>query len=186
MTDPQNSPPKGYGNIYTPHAGSMVIQVQREGGLANRTITLSSRQVRLLKYGWRTLAGMLLVGIASWIFFAVQAARVPFLTRRLSQMQTDLKRVDTLRTQLEEMERHFNQVQRMLSAPSATSNGSGRASGDFARAEPPAATVSAAVNPPTTRRNRRRAASAVDSASRDSVKAVAPAPPSPDSTGGHE
>ena len=46
MTDP-NTKHKGYGNIYTPHAGSMIIQVQREGGLANRTIVLSPRRVRL-------------------------------------------------------------------------------------------------------------------------------------------
>ena len=39
----------GYGNIYTPHAGSMIIQVQRETGLANRTIVISERQVALLR-----------------------------------------------------------------------------------------------------------------------------------------
>ena len=40
---------QGYGNIYTPHAGSMIIQVQREHGLANRQIVLTERQVKLLK-----------------------------------------------------------------------------------------------------------------------------------------
>ena len=39
----------GYGNIYTPHAGSMIIQVQRETGLANRTIVISERQVALVR-----------------------------------------------------------------------------------------------------------------------------------------
>ena len=42
---------RGYGNIYTPHAGAMIIHVQRESGLANRMIILSPRQVRLLRIG---------------------------------------------------------------------------------------------------------------------------------------
>ncbi len=49
MTGP-NEHKQGYGNIYTPHAGSMVIQVQREGGLANRTIVLNQRTVRMLRF----------------------------------------------------------------------------------------------------------------------------------------
>ena len=37
---PNQAPALSYGNIYTPHAGSMIIQVQRESGLQSRTIVL--------------------------------------------------------------------------------------------------------------------------------------------------
>jgi hypothetical protein len=172
MTDPQSSVPRGYGNIYTPHAGSMVIQVQREGGLANRTITLSPGQVRLLKHGWRLGAAVLALGIITWVFLAIQAVRVPILTRRLTQMQTDLKRVDTLKAQLAEMERHFLQVQRMLSAPAGTST---------------ARPVAVATSEPSTprRRSSRRAAAAVASdstgagAKPDSARTTPTAPATP-------
>ena len=50
MTDPNGGHKQGYGNIYTPHAGSMIIQVQREGGLANRTIVLSPTRVRMMRF----------------------------------------------------------------------------------------------------------------------------------------
>jgi hypothetical protein len=150
----------------------MVIQVQREGGLANRTITLSPRQVRLLKHGWRVGASVLALVIITWVFLAVQAARVPILTRRLAQMQTDLKRVDTLKAQLAEMERHFLQVQRMLSAPSGAS------------AARPVEVATSETSAPRRRSSRRAAAAAAaDSASArtkvDSARATPTAPATP-------
>ena len=72
---------RGYGNIYTPHAGSMVIQVQREGGLQSRTIVLSPRQVQLLRF-FLSRSGRVLgviVAVAA-IGLAVEASRVPVLT----------------------------------------------------------------------------------------------------------
>lgn len=107
---------RGYGNIYTPHAGSMVIHVHRESGLANRTIVLTQRQVQMLRRGL-TVGGVLLaIGALSWFFLAAQAARVPLLTKRVATLQRDVERVDTLQTALVELERRFSQVQRMLGA----------------------------------------------------------------------
>ena len=107
---------RGYGNIYTPHAGSMVIQVHRESGLANRTIILSQRQVRLLRRSLKAGAVLLGIILVSWLFLAAQAARVPILTKRVATLQRDVKRVDTLQTALVELEKRFHQVQRMLGA----------------------------------------------------------------------
>jgi murein DD-endopeptidase MepM/ murein hydrolase activator NlpD len=107
---------RGYGNIYTPHAGSMVIQVHRESGLANRTIILSQRQVRLLRRGLKAGAVLLAIILGSWLFLAAQAARVPVLTKRVATLQRDINRVDTLQTALVELEKRFHQVQRMLGA----------------------------------------------------------------------
>jgi murein DD-endopeptidase MepM/ murein hydrolase activator NlpD len=115
MTEP-TSRSQGYGNIYTPHAGSMIIQVQRESGLANRTIILTQRQVRLLRIGLSFGAVLLAVGTASWVYLASQAARVPFLTSRVASLTKDVKQVDTLQLRLAEMERRFLQVQQMMSS----------------------------------------------------------------------
>jgi hypothetical protein len=114
------SSPRGYGNIYTPHAGSMVIQVQREGGLQSRTIVLSPRQVRLLRFfmsrGGRILAGVTAIVVLT---LSVEAARVPMLTRRLATFEHTATRLDTLERSLTELQKRYDQVQRMLGAAPA-------------------------------------------------------------------
>jgi murein DD-endopeptidase MepM/ murein hydrolase activator NlpD len=119
MTE-RNKEPKGYGNIYTPHAGSMVIQVQREGGLANRTIVLNQRTVRILRFVL-SRSGMAIgaVLLVLFLFFAIQAARVPVLTHRLATMETDAKRLDTLQVALAQLQKRYEQVQTMLGAAPA-------------------------------------------------------------------
>lgn len=118
MTGSQPEGPKrGYGNIYTPNAGSMIIHVQRESGLANRTIILTMRQVRLLKIGLYTAGIVIAIGAVSWFFLASQAARVPVLTKRVTHLQTEVQRLDTLQAALDELDGRFHQVQRMLGVP---------------------------------------------------------------------
>lgn len=115
-----NKEPKGYGNIYTPHAGSMVIQVQREGGLANRTIVLNQRTVRILRFVLsRTGMAIGAVLLTLFLFFAIQAARVPVLTHRLATMESDAKRLDTLQVALAQLQKRYEQVQTMLGAAPA-------------------------------------------------------------------
>jgi murein DD-endopeptidase MepM/ murein hydrolase activator NlpD len=94
----------------------MIIHVQRESGLANRTIVLSQRQVKLLRRGAYVLGTVLTIVLLSWFYLAAQAARVPFLTRRLQHLQHDVRRLDTLQAALTELEGRFQQVQRMLGA----------------------------------------------------------------------
>jgi hypothetical protein len=114
------SSPRGYGNIYTPHAGSMVIQVQREGGLQSRTIVLTRRQVRLLRFflsrGGRILGAVMAVVAVGFI---VEAARVPALERRLAGFEHTATRLDTLERSLGELQKRYDQVQRMLGAAPA-------------------------------------------------------------------
>ncbi|MFN2399597.1 MAG: M23 family metallopeptidase [Gemmatimonadaceae bacterium] len=118
---------RGYGNIYTPHAGAMIIQVQRESGLANRTIILTQRQVRWLKRALYTTGVLLAVGTASWLVLAAQASRVPILQRKVATLQRDVKRVDTLQLALVELDRRFQQVQTMLGASGAAPTGASAA-----------------------------------------------------------
>ncbi|MEP7064845.1 MAG: M23 family metallopeptidase [Gemmatimonadota bacterium] len=109
---------RGYGNIYTPHAGAMIIHVQRESGLANRTLIFTQRQVRLFRIGAIVLGSLIAFGAVSWFFLASQAARVPFLTRRVEQLQHDVARVDTLQHSLNELAARFQQVQHMMGSSS--------------------------------------------------------------------
>jgi biotin carboxyl carrier protein len=116
VSNPSPEKSSGYGNIYTPHAGSMIIHVQRESGLANRTIVLSQRQVRLLRRGSVAAAIILAAGAISWFYLASQAARVPFLKHRVQTLQHDVRRLDTLQVALATLEDRFQQVQKMLGA----------------------------------------------------------------------
>ena len=126
MTDPEREKdrekdrgPRGYGNIYTPHAGAMIIHVQRESGLANRMIILSARRVRFLRIGGIVAAVVLVLGVLSWFYLARQAARVPDLSKQVTALQRDVQQLDTLKRALAEVEGRFQQVQKMMGASTA-------------------------------------------------------------------
>ncbi len=111
----------GYGNIYTPHAGSMIIQVQRETGLANRTIVLSERQVALLRIvGSRIGLAVIAVFIATWLLFAAQSVRVPVLSIRIAKLERDNRRIDSLQVALSRMHGRYEQVRQMLAVGGST------------------------------------------------------------------
>jgi len=105
----------GYGNIYTPHAGSMIIQVQRETGLANRTIIISERQVALLRVlGSRIGVVAATVFLMTWLLFAAQSVRVPVLSGRIAQLERDNRRIDSLQVALSRINGRYEQVRQML------------------------------------------------------------------------
>jgi hypothetical protein len=121
MTTPAHSANAiGYGNIYTPHAGSMVIHVQREAALANRTIVLGPNTVRLLRLAnsrvGRLLGVLLVVAIGA---LAVQAARVPLLTHRLAVMERDARRIDSLQTTVTALRLRYDRLSTMVGGASA-------------------------------------------------------------------
>ena len=122
MDSTEKTTGRGYGNIYTPHAGAMIIHVQRESGLANRTIVLSQRKVRILRRAGYVVGSFLVIVLLSWFFLAAEAARVPSLTRRIERLQHDVSRLDTLQAALTNLEGRFQQVQRMLGAAAPASS----------------------------------------------------------------
>ena len=112
----------GYGNIYTPHAGSMIIQVQRETGLANRTIIISERQVALLRVlGSRIGAIAATVFLVTWLLFAMQSVRVPGLSGRIAELERDNRRIDSLQIALSRMHGRYEQVRQMLAVSGGVS-----------------------------------------------------------------
>ena len=130
--------PRGYGNIYTPHAGSMIIQVQRESGLANRTIVLTERQVRLLRVASSKLGIALgVVVAATWLIFAEQSARVPVLSDRIVTLERETQRMDTLQAHLSHMNNRYEQVRQILgaSSPRAAAVAVAGSTGDSASAQ---------------------------------------------------
>jgi len=116
---PSAHPSLSYGNIYTPHAGSMIIQVQRESGLQSRTIVLSPRHVRALRF-MMSRAGkiMLTAGTIVLAVLVVEAARVPALTTRISRMEHTATRLDSLERSLGELQKRYDQVRVMMGADS--------------------------------------------------------------------
>ena len=111
---------QGYGNIYTPHAGSMIIQVQREHGLANRQIVLTERQVKLLKSlatrKWLVVGAFM---IATWAWLVVDRTR-ELVARHDNSAVAERMRVDSLARQLGELQQRYDQVSRMLGSTPGT------------------------------------------------------------------
>ncbi len=108
---------EGYGNIYTPHAGSMIIQVQREHGLANRTLVLSPVQMRLLR--WMTSRRVIIASAViavSWLWLVADRAQTIIERRNAPSAAVERARLDSLERSLGELQRRYEQVSRMLGA----------------------------------------------------------------------
>lgn len=114
----------GHGDVFAPDCGAMIVHVQRESGVAHRTFVFKPWQVGLLRaLRHRSTRIMLGVILLSWGYLAVEAIRVPLLTRRIARMERDAARLDTLQATLTQLQARYDQVQAMLSRPAATSPG---------------------------------------------------------------
>ena len=134
----------GYGNIYTPHAGSMIIQVQRETGLANRTIIFTERQVALLRVlGSRVGVIIAAVFLCTWLLFAVLSIRVPMLSGRIAKLERENRRIDSLQLALSRMHGRYEQVRQLLAAAGGTPS---RTEAESARGRPTAQTPTVTPN----------------------------------------
>lgn len=122
MTTPstrRKRPSNRHGNLFSRDSGSMLIHVQRESGLAHHTMTLRPWQVQILRVvASKWFVAILIIGLLSWGYFAVQAARLPFLQHRVTVLEQDALRLDTLQLRLKELQVRYDQVQKMLSTPS--------------------------------------------------------------------
>jgi hypothetical protein len=97
----------------------MIIQVQRESGLQSRTIVLGPRQVRILGF-LTSRTGKILAATAAAIilFLTIQAARIPSLMVRISQMEHTAVQLDTLEHSLAQLQKRYDQVRTMMGANS--------------------------------------------------------------------
>ena len=108
---------EGYGNIYTPHAGSMIIQVQREHGLANRTLVLTPTQMKLLRFltSRRMIVASAVIAV-SWLWLVADRAQAIVERRSAPSAAVERARLDSLERSLGELQRRYEQVSRMLGA----------------------------------------------------------------------
>jgi len=99
-------------------AGALYVHLQSGTGVEHRTIVLKPRHVRLLRTLWSPWGATLVFAIlASWVYFAIGSSRVPFLTRRVAELEAEGVRVDTLQAKLQSLQKQYDQVQRMLGFP---------------------------------------------------------------------
>lgn len=122
-----------HGHILERSGGALYVHMHREHGLAHRHYVLRPWQVRLLAFAvsW-PMVTLFVIAVVTWGWMAGQAARVPLLQREVTHLTKDAERLDALTAQLEELRSRYEQVQRMLSAASAS------------RAAPPDTTVRSA------------------------------------------
>lgn len=111
-----------HGDILAKDGGKLFVHMHRQHGLSHRHYVLKPWQVNLLA-ALTSRVGILLlvVGFASWGWFAAQAGRTKLLELRLAQMESDSLRLDTLRATLTELQARYDQVQKMLSLATANS-----------------------------------------------------------------
>ena len=119
-----NSGADGHGDVFARELGAMIVHVQRETGLAHRTYVFRPWQVQVARAATTRWTWLVLVsGLLSWGFFAVQAVRVPLLNTRIARMERDALRLDTLQQTLKELQSRYDQVQVMLSRPAQAAGG---------------------------------------------------------------
>ena len=97
--------------------GALYVHLQSANGVEHRTIVVSARRARILRAMWSVwgLALVLALG-GSWIYFAFQSTRVPWLTSRIAVLEADRFRLDTLQSRLQNLQLRYDQVTRMLGA----------------------------------------------------------------------
>lgn len=127
-----------HGRIFDADGGAMYVHVHREVGLAHRHYVLRPWQVRTLGVAMSRPALLLyLVALLTWGWMASQAARVPMLQQRVTTLEADALRLDSLSATLTQLQARYEQVQRMLGAATSQQAAAGRdSSGTTAR--PPA------------------------------------------------
>ncbi|MBM3909077.1 MAG: hypothetical protein FJ363_13505 [Gemmatimonadetes bacterium] len=176
MTTPdRESSAQQHGDVFRRGWGSMFIHVQRETGLAHRNLVLRPWQVQVLRLiVSRWFAAVLTIAVLSWAYFAVQAARVPFLSQRITHLEDDAAKIDTLQATLEQLQRRYSQVQQMLSAatrPATTPAAAEKESASTAKVATPTKAAPSA---------KPAAAEGAHPATSPPTKAPRPTPPDPE------
>ena len=111
-------PPSSAERAARSDAGALYVHLQSGTGVEHRTIVLKPRHVRLLRTLWSPWGAVLVFAVlASWVYFAIESSRVPFLTRRVADLEAEGVRVDTLQAKLQSLQKQYDQVQRMLGFP---------------------------------------------------------------------
>lgn len=113
-----------HGRILDPASGALYVHMHRETGLAHRHYVLKPWQVRLLAIAVsRPMLLLYLLALVTWGWMASQAARVPVLQQRISDLRREAEKLDTLTAHLRDMQVRYEQVQKLLGATTAAAGG---------------------------------------------------------------
>jgi hypothetical protein len=103
--------------FYTPHAGSMIIQVQtRDRAGEPHHQSSANDMVALLRVLGSRISESLRqrVFLMTWLLFTAQSVRVPVLSGRFAQLDATNRRIDSLQVALSRMHGRYEQVRQML------------------------------------------------------------------------
>lgn len=110
-----------HGHILGAEGGALFVHLHREAGLAHRHYVVKPWQVRVLAVATaRPMIVLYLIVLLSWGWMLSQAAQVPILRHEITQLEEDAQRLDSLSATLTELQSRYDQVQRMLSAATAS------------------------------------------------------------------
>ena len=93
-----------------------------------RAMTQAIGLARETHIGWCAARNITHAGAVG--YFALQAARVPLLNWRISRLEQDAQRIDSLQRTLTQLQSQYEQVQRMLSVPPKSRSGRAQATED--------------------------------------------------------
>ena len=102
-----------------PERRSLSIIVVPDGGRESRTFRVSYRTLRFAAAG--VMAGALLLALmaGSWWYLAARATRVAALEEEVAVLGRDRARVEAFATQLEQLERRYEQIRGLFGSDSA-------------------------------------------------------------------
>lgn len=111
------APDSSRGEMPGRDGGALYVHLQSANGVEHRTIVISARRARILRAVWSIWGLALVLALSgSWVYFAIQSTRVPWLTTRIAELETDALRLDTLQAKLQSLQQRYDQVTRMLGA----------------------------------------------------------------------
>lgn len=126
---PPSQRPRGGGTPRDERRMTFIVVPHGGGGLSTRSFEISYRRLRVAALVAAAAVVLWAVSMASWVWVAAQAARVPGLTREVAQLEGERVRVQQLAAMLGRMERQYEQVRMMLGAEALEEARARRAAG---------------------------------------------------------
>ncbi len=94
----------------------VTLVLHADGALASRTWRLPLWLLRVLGFGVVVILGLMVLGMATYLPVAVEAARVPGLVREVDRLETENRRIGELVAALDSAERRYERIRAMLGA----------------------------------------------------------------------
>lgn len=94
----------------------VTLVLHADGALASRSWRLPVWLLRLMGFSAVVLLGLVVLGVATYLPVAVEAARVPGLVREVDRLEAENRRIAELVAALDSAERRYERIRAMLGA----------------------------------------------------------------------